>query len=89
MLSKYAWRAVRSKVCWYAVTTVEIGGRRKTIKMNRLIANTQSGLQCHHKNGNSLDNRRINLENLYRLEHDMLHIMYRHAKMNHGLDKTG
>lgn len=45
----------------YAIADKIIKGRRKIIKMHRLIMNTPFGMETDHKNGNRLDNRRNNL----------------------------
>ena len=72
-LSKWSWRAVRSKHKFYAKTTVTSKHRRYSISMHRLIAKTPSGQVTHHKNGNSLDNRRSNLQNMERSNHELYH----------------
>lgn len=73
-LSCFTWTAVKSGRCYYAKTNV-VGpqGRRQT-SMHRMVARTPSGLIAHHRNRNSLDNRRGNLLNLGKLEHQMLHL---------------
>jgi len=72
-LMRYKWRAVKSHRCWYAKTTVGKGADQCDISMHRLIAQTPRGLQCHHRNRNSLDNRRANLLNMTRRNHESLH----------------
>ncbi|EDL65002.1 hypothetical protein BSG1_14814 [Bacillus sp. SG-1] len=34
------------------------------VRLHRFLMNTPKGLQCHHKNGDRLDNRKDNLENV-------------------------
>lgn len=41
--------------------------------MHRYIVNCPPGLIVHHINGNTLDNRRINLKIMTRDEHDRIH----------------
>lgn len=77
-LSQFYWRAVRSKHCWYAVRRIQHGAKTITIKMHRAIAKTPESMVCHHRNGDSLDNRRRNLQNMYPLEHTVHHQIYRH-----------
>lgn len=72
-LKKFAWRAVRHKRSWYAKTTIFRDGRQIDISMHRFIARTPFGLVCHHKNGNSLDNRKKNLLNMSKKNHNQLH----------------
>jgi len=77
-LNQFYWRAVKSKHCWYAVRRQQIGKRTITIKMHREIAKTPEDMHCHHRHGNSLDNRRAELQNMYPLEHKIHHQIYRH-----------
>jgi len=37
--------------------------------MHREIMNTPEGMECHHKEGNTFDNRKEMLENLTKQEH--------------------
>ncbi|GAH45974.1 unnamed protein product, partial [marine sediment metagenome] len=39
------------------------------IRMHRIVADTTGVMICHHINGNSLDNRGANLQNMTRWEH--------------------
>lgn len=72
-LMKFKWRAVRHKRSWYAKTTIYKNGKQIDISMHRFIAKTRIGFVPHHHNRNSLDNRRANLENMTRKNHDRLH----------------
>lgn len=45
----------------YAVRDFHEEGKRKSIRMHRLIMNAKGGEQVDHKNHNKLDNRRENL----------------------------
>lgn len=54
--------------------------------MHREIMNTPKGMECHHKNGNTFDNRRkTNLENLTKQEHM---VKDRELAFNKGHEKT-
>lgn len=75
-LIKMQWIAIRPKNTYYAINRQVLNGRVKIIKMHRLIANTPRDQICHHRNGNGLDNRRRNLQNMYALEHRCLHKYY-------------
>jgi len=72
-LDKFYWRAVKSNVKWYAVRRYWNGSKFVNVYMHRQISKTPANMQCHHVNGNSLDNRVINLLNLSRLDHMALH----------------
>lgn len=88
-LDKFTWRAARSSFVWYAIRRQEVNGHVITTKMHRLVANTPNDLVCHHVNGNGLDNRQENLQNLYPLEHKNLHIMARHQRKLEGSRQKG
>lgn len=60
-LRVYHWQAKKSKACWYAVRKVRTNGKTTYIKMHREIMNAPPGTHVHHKNLDSLDNRRDNL----------------------------
>lgn len=72
-LSRYKWRAVKSRRAYYAKTTVGVGIKQCDLSMHRMVAHTPFGMVCHHRNRNSLDNRLSNLTNMTRQDHDMLH----------------
>ncbi len=72
-LMKFKWRAVRRKRSWYAKTTLYKSGRRIDISMHRFVAQTPFGLVTHHDNRNSLDNRRHNLIDMTKDNHNRLH----------------
>lgn len=72
-LRSFHWRAVQAHCGWYAKTTISRNGKPIDISMHRFIARTPFGLICHHKNGNSLDNRKENLINMDKLAHTLLH----------------
>lgn len=56
-LSKFSWRAVRTKNGFYAATTID--GR--DVKMHRLILDAPDGTEVDHVNNFTLDNSRKNL----------------------------
>lgn len=72
-IGNYTWRAVRHGRCFYAKTTVHSPHRPYDLSMHRMIANTPTGMVCHHRNRNSLDNREANLCNMTKKAHDSLH----------------
>jgi len=73
-LLKFKWRAVKSNRCWYAKTTVDTGDKQVDLSMHRMVASTPRDKICHHRDRNSLNNRRCNLMNLFRREHQFIHL---------------
>ena len=63
------WYAKKSRGRFYACTKVVTNGKTTFVRMHRMIAHTPDFLVCHHINGNSLDNRRANLQNITQFEH--------------------
>jgi len=72
-LSQFRWYAKKSSTRYYAVRKVYTKNKVVLERMHRLIAGTPSYFVCHHKNSNPLDNRRENLENMRRGDHDIIH----------------
>lgn len=66
MLMQYKWCA-HKQGCgdFYAVRTIKLDGKNYTIRMHRFLMGLTKGekLVVHHKNHNTLDNRKINLIN--------------------------
>jgi len=63
------WYAKKSRGRFYACSKVSKYGKTSFIRMHRAIANTPKGQVCHHINGNTLDNRSANLQNMSKFEH--------------------
>lgn len=57
----YDWRAVKSAGSWYALRRIIVGGKYHYFRLHREIMQCPEGMEVHHINGNSLDNRRCNL----------------------------
>ena len=74
MLKQYAWYAVKKKRSWYAVTTIHGCHGDFNLYMHRLVAHTPANMVTHHKKGNSLDNRKAELQNMLRRDHKLEHI---------------
>lgn len=68
-LIQFHWYAKKSGTCWYACRKVTTNGHIYFIRMHRVVAETPPDLVCHHVNKNSLDNRRLNLQNMSWFEH--------------------
>ena len=61
-LGKLSWYAKKSAHNWYAVRAVREGNAVRTVRMHRVIADCPEDMEVHHINGNTLDNRYLNLE---------------------------
>lgn len=72
-LMKFHWYAFQRHRSWYARTTIRNGDHVFHINMHRLVAKTEFGMVCHHVNGNTLDNRRSNLQNMTKTNHNTYH----------------
>ncbi len=59
-LSKYKWSASTCGKYAYRITGKR-NGKRRTVRMHRVIIDIESGMETDHVNGNGLDNRRCNL----------------------------
>lgn len=60
-LQVFCWRAIKSAGSWYACRQVVQQKHYHYIRMHREITQCPEGMEVHHINGNSLDNRRCNL----------------------------
>ena len=72
-LSQYHWNLRKSHSCWYATRKETVHGIRRTIFMHRHIVGALPSEVVHHKNRNTLDNRRQNLLLLSPREHSREH----------------
>lgn len=61
-LCRHRWFAQKSKSGWYAVRRYTVGGKTYYNRMHREITSCPPHLEPHHRNGDTLDNRRCNLE---------------------------
>lgn len=62
LVSQYQWHPKpRPTVGFYAATTVRSGGKRRELRMHRLILAAPREMEVDHADGNGLDNRRGNL----------------------------
>jgi hypothetical protein len=73
-LHKYHWSLRRSHSCWYAIRKETVRGCKRTVFMHRQITGAAPDQIVHHKNRNTLDNRRDNLVIMTHLEHNWLHL---------------
>jgi len=63
-VNHYHWRPKRKKKKIYAVRRFTRNGKTYEISMHRQIMGSPPGIEPHHKNHDTLDNRRENLENV-------------------------
>lgn len=73
LINQFNWYANRSRSRYYAMHKGVADGKAKYVSMHRLIAYTRPDQVCHHKNNNSLDNRRANLQNMSWFDHAKMH----------------
>lgn len=69
LVRPYYWRAIRSRKQVYAVAKYVKDGQTRYIRMHRLIMDCPKDKIVHHKNHNTLDNRKCNLEVMTSEEH--------------------
>jgi len=68
-LFQHRWTTHHSLCRKYAIRKYRHAGRQFFVLMHRFIAKTPVGMICHHINGDSLDNRIDNLENMSDYDH--------------------
>ena len=61
LLSALGWYACREGRIWYALANTRGPGKKRLLRLHRLILPTPAGLVVDHINCNGLDNRRANL----------------------------
>ena len=68
-LCRYKWRVKKCRSQRYIARDTYKDGIHRTVYMHRVIMDTPDNMECHHKEGNTFDNRTEMLENLTKLEH--------------------
>lgn len=71
MCSQYTWRLKidgRTQTL-YVATSKRVGSKMKTIRLHRLVMNATPGMDVHHINFDSIDNRKENLVKVAPGEH--------------------
>jgi hypothetical protein len=61
-LSKYSWHLVPGSYRYYVGRNTHINGKNHRVLMHREITKCPSDMQVHHKDGNTMNNTRANLE---------------------------
>lgn len=77
-LSQYKWLAFKWSNKYYAARKIIKNGKTFWLPMHRQIMHTPKGLIVHHKNYNTMDNRKKNLDNMRKEQHNWLHGYRRH-----------
>ena len=72
-LHHFYWRTKRKGSIFYAYRRLTHDGVEKILFLHREIMNTPPNMECHHINRNTLDNRRINLANVFPDVHRVIH----------------
>ncbi len=69
-LCRYKWRIHNNGAGHkYIARNYRKKGKQYTVYMHREIMKTPEDMECHHKEGNTFDNRTEMLENLTKQEH--------------------
>lgn len=72
-ISKYKWHVHRYGNTYYAARVVKSKNSSFHLYMHRQIMHTPRGMVVHHLNGRGLDNRKKNLLNCTKQEHNFYH----------------
>jgi hypothetical protein len=60
-LSQYKWCAFKHRHTWYAVRNFTVDGKRRHVRMHRMILNVEAAVLVDHRDGDGLNNQRYNL----------------------------
>jgi HNH endonuclease len=73
-VNQWKWHAFKSSngLVYYAVRSERVDGKQRRIWLHRLLLGLGpgDGLECDHRNGNGLDNRRVNIRRATRAENN-------------------
>ena len=72
-LIKYKWYIIKQHGHPYAARKKTTNGKTYFVRMHRQIMHTPKGQIVHHKNRQTLDNRKKNLENMTDIKHKFSH----------------
>ena len=73
LVNGFVWVAYKRHRSWYAGCRQRKGSKVHIVWMHRVLAATPFGLICHHRNRNTMDNRRKNFLNMPCRQHQLLH----------------
>lgn len=68
-LRKRKWYAKESAAGWYVARCAMVRGVKTTLRMHRVVMRCPKNKEVHHKNGDTLDNRRKNLQVVSKKKH--------------------
>jgi len=72
-ITPYKWHLKKGYYNFYAYRNKTTNGVTFRVYMHRQIMRCPTRLIVHHKNHNGLDNRKVNLGNMTKEEHNILH----------------
>lgn len=72
-IKRHKWFVKRSGSCWYCCRKVPTEFSCFFVRMHRQIMHTIPGYVVHHINGDSLDNRVVNMMNVTKDQHNFFH----------------
>jgi len=72
-LCRFTWFEIKSHARTYIARRIKCGKKYKYIRLHREIMNCPEGMEVHHINLNTYDNRRCNLVNVNRNDHSIFH----------------
>lgn len=75
-LNQWKWYAQKVKNTFYAIRTDRTSGKRKTIRMHRIIMNTPEKMETDHKDHFGLNNQKYNLRNCTKHQNSMNKKLY-------------
>jgi len=72
-LKQYKWYVIKQHGHPYAARKVSTNGKTYFVRMHRQVMHTPKGKIVHHRNRQTLDNRKQNLVNLTDKAHQLFH----------------
>lgn len=60
-LNQFKWHVVETGGCYYAMRSINAGGKRSAVLMHRAVLFAEKGQLVDHKDGCGLNNRKANL----------------------------
>lgn len=82
-LNQWKWYAERAENTFYAVRDIRVDGKKKNVRMHRLVDNTPAGLFTDHIDGNGLNNTKKNLRPVTHQENMINNKRWKQNKSGH------